>query len=51
MEVYAADKAMACPAGVQFPAEAMMGIFPFRHLVQTHSGAHPASYPMGTGGC
>jgi hypothetical protein len=21
------------------------------HVVQTGSGAHPASYPMGTGGC
>jgi hypothetical protein len=21
------------------------------HVIQTSSGAHPASYPMGTGGC
>jgi len=27
-----------------------MGFFSFRLLVQTGSGAHPASYPMGTGG-
>jgi hypothetical protein len=34
--------------GVQFPAGD--GNFSFRHHVQTGSGAHPASYPMGTGG-
>jgi hypothetical protein len=34
--------------GVRFPAEA--GNFSLRHLVQTGSGAHPASYPMGTRG-
>jgi hypothetical protein len=32
---------------VRFPAEA--GIFSLHHRVQTGSGAHPASYPMGTG--
>jgi len=26
------------------------GIFPLHHSVQTGSGAHPASYPMSTGG-
>jgi len=35
--------------GVRFPAGA--GNFSLRHHVQTGSGAHPASYPMGTGGC
>jgi hypothetical protein len=34
--------------GVRFPAEA--GNFSLRHRVQTGSGAHPVSYPMGTGG-
>jgi hypothetical protein len=34
--------------GVRFPAEA--GNFSPRHRVQTASGAHPASYPMGAGG-
>jgi len=34
--------------GVRFPAEA--GNFSLRHRVQTASGAHPASYPVGTGG-
>jgi hypothetical protein len=34
--------------GVRFPAGA--GNFSLRHHVQTGSGAHPASYPMGTGG-
>jgi len=32
---------------VQLPAEA--GNFSLRHHVQTGSGAHPTSYPMGTG--
>jgi hypothetical protein len=27
------------------------GIFSLRHRFQTGSGVHPASYPMGTGGC
>jgi hypothetical protein len=36
--------------GVRFPAEAMKGFFSVRHRVRTGSGAHPASYPMGTGG-
>jgi hypothetical protein len=32
---------------VRFPAKA--GNFSLHHRVQTGSGAHPASYPMGTG--
>jgi hypothetical protein len=31
--------------GIQVPAE-----ISFLHVVQADSGAHPASYPMGTGG-
>jgi len=34
--------------GVQFPGCA--GNVPLRHHVDTGSGAHPASYTMGTGG-
>jgi hypothetical protein len=34
--------------GVRFPAGA--GNFPLLHHVQTGSGTHPASYPMGAGG-
>jgi hypothetical protein len=34
--------------GVRFPARAEN--FSLRRGVQTGSGAHPASYPMGTGG-
>jgi hypothetical protein len=34
---------------VRFPAEA--GNFSLHHHVQNGSGAHPASYPMGTRGC
>jgi hypothetical protein len=34
--------------GVRFPVE--VGISFLRHRVQNGSGAHPASYPMGTGG-
>jgi hypothetical protein len=34
--------------GVRFPEGA--GNFSLRHHVQTGSGDHPASYPMGTGG-
>jgi len=34
--------------GVRFPAGA--GNFSLPHHVQTGSGTHPASYPMGTGG-
>jgi hypothetical protein len=33
---------------VLFPAGA--GYFSLHHRVQNGSGAHPASYPMGTGG-
>jgi hypothetical protein len=35
-------------AGVRFPAETEN--FSLRHRIQTGSGAHPASYPIGTGG-
>jgi hypothetical protein len=35
-------------SGVRIPAGA--GNFFLLHRVQTGSGAHPASYPMGTGG-
>jgi hypothetical protein len=35
-------------SGVQFPAGA--GNFSLHHHVQNGSGAHPASYPMGTKG-
>jgi hypothetical protein len=34
-------------AGVRFPAGSIA--FYLLHSVQTGSGAHPASYPMGTG--
>jgi len=40
---------MGLTTGVQFPAGALRE-FAFRHRVQTGSGAHPASYPMGTRG-
>jgi hypothetical protein len=35
-------------SGVRFPAGA--GNFSLHHCVQNGSGAHPASYPMGTRG-
>jgi hypothetical protein len=35
-------------SGIQFPAGA--GNFSLHHLIQSGSGAHPASYPMGTRG-
>jgi hypothetical protein len=35
-------------SGVRVPVEA--GNFPLHHRIQTGSGAHPASYPMGTRG-
>jgi hypothetical protein len=34
--------------GIRVPAGA--GNFSLRHRVQTDSGAHPVSHPMGTGG-
>jgi hypothetical protein len=40
---------MVWTAGVQFPAEPTG--FSLLHTVQTDSGVHTASYPMGTGGC
>jgi hypothetical protein len=36
-------------SGVRVPAGA--GNFSLHHRIQTGSGAHPASYPMGTRGC
>jgi hypothetical protein len=41
------DIAKGWAARVQFPA---LQDFFLLHSVQTGSGAHPASYPMGTGG-
>jgi len=35
-------------SGIQFPEGA--GNFSLNHCIQNSSGAHPASYPMGTGG-
>jgi hypothetical protein len=35
-------------SGIRFSAGA--GNFSLHHCVQNGSGAHPASYPMGTGG-
>jgi len=32
------------------PGRGSDGIFSHRHCIQTGPGAHPASYPMGTGG-
>jgi hypothetical protein len=43
--VYGLDDRMI---GIRFPAEARN--FSLPHHVQTGSGAHSASYPMGTGG-
>jgi len=40
---------MVWTTGVLFPAEVGKGIFSRRHRVQTGSGVHPASYPVGTG--
>jgi len=37
---------MGWTTGISFPAEEITG-FLIRHRVQTGSGAHPASYPMG----
>jgi len=39
---------MAWMTRVQFPAGAVKGLFSLCHHVQTGSGAHPASYTMGT---
>jgi hypothetical protein len=36
---------------VLFMAEAMVGFFTLHYHIQAGSGAHPASSPMGTGGC
>jgi hypothetical protein len=41
-------RATGWAAGVRFPAETT-NIY-LLHCVQTGSGAHPVSYPMGTGG-
>jgi hypothetical protein len=35
--------------GASIPGKGNDGIFSLRHRVQTSSGAHQASYPMGTG--
>jgi hypothetical protein len=35
--------------GVQFPAGEMVDFFSPHHRIQTGSGAHPASYSVGTG--
>jgi hypothetical protein len=44
-----------CPAHIVYLdliiVPAGTGNFSLRHHVQTGSGAHPASYPVGTGGC
>jgi hypothetical protein len=42
------DQATGWRTGVRFPTG--VGIFSLRHRIQTRSGTHPASYPMGTGG-
>jgi len=39
---------MSWMTGVWFPTG--VGIFSFYHCIQTDSGAHPASCPVGTGG-
>jgi hypothetical protein len=44
--IQCSDYAMGWTTGIRFPA----GVFPVRHLVQTGSGAHPASCPVGTRG-
>jgi hypothetical protein len=41
------DQATGWTTGVEFLAGALKGFFSL-HLVQTGSGAHPASYPVGT---
>jgi len=45
------DWVTGCMTGVRFPAGEEKGFLSLRHsCVQTGSGDHPASYPMGTGG-
>jgi len=41
---------MGWRTGVQFLVGAMMGFFSLCHHVQTESGVHPTSYPIGTEG-
>jgi len=44
------DEAMGRTAGVRFPVGARRLFFSHRYRVQTGSGTHPASYPVGAGG-
>jgi hypothetical protein len=37
-------------AGLGFDSRRGLGIFSLHHRIQKDSGAHPASYPMGTRG-
>jgi hypothetical protein len=37
------------PRGSEFMSPGRVKNFRLHHVVQTGSGAHPASYPMGTG--
>jgi len=41
---------MGWKTAILFPAGAMMWFFSLCHRVQTGSGSHSASYPMGTRG-
>jgi hypothetical protein len=41
---------MCWTTGVQFPTGAIKEPFSLLYCFQTGSGAHPASYPMGSGG-
>jgi hypothetical protein len=34
----------------RFDSRQGLGLFSIRHRVQTGTGTHPASYPMGSGG-
>jgi hypothetical protein len=42
------DQVMGWTTGVKFTARTKMEFFSLKHNVQSGSGAHPASYPMGT---
>jgi len=42
------DKATGRVTRVWFPVRAVKGLFPLCHYMHTSSGAHLASYPMGT---
>jgi hypothetical protein len=41
---------MGCGLGDRGLIPGRAGDFPLLHSIQTGSGAHPASYPVGTGG-